>query len=299
MSGDDDEQGGSKDSPSQFDALFAAAEASIDRIKAQKLRDQLEDDFDDNGDEDFEPDEEKRRPARDEGGAQEREMPERAPTMPKQLSRPTRDNPPAPRRPKGPLRSQGAPSKPPPTEKKAAGDEALTAALIRARNELSALLEKQKVDHAREVSKMRERIEQLKGAQGSSRQRAERERNSAVDRDREKVLKTLLPVIDNLERALSANLDAMPDAAKPALESLTTGIDSVIRLAQSSLKQLGVEAFISLGEAFDPERHEAIRRESRTDVPDNTIVEEYHKGYLLNGRLLRAALVVVAQGGPT
>ena len=82
-----------------------------------------------------------------------------------------------------------------------------------------------------------------------------------------------------------------------ALEGLTTGIANVMRLAQSSLKQLGVEAFVSMGEPFDPERHEAIRRETRTDVADNTVVEEYHKGYHIEGRLLRPALVVVAQGG--
>jgi molecular chaperone GrpE len=107
----------------------------------------------------------------------------------------------------------------------------------------------------------------------------------------EQLLRELLPVVDNLERAIAS--------AKAArnVETVIEGVELTLKQFLELLGKFGIRPIISVGQPFDPSRHEAATRIEKTEVPDNTVVEEYRKGYLLHERVLRPAMVTVATGG--
>ncbi len=95
----------------------------------------------------------------------------------------------------------------------------------------------------------------------------------------------LLPVVDNLERAMVAAGDAV---------AVRQGVEMTLRQFGTVLGGAGVTAMTSLGQAFDPARHEAVARGPAADAAPGTVVEEYRKGYLLRDQVLRPAMVRVA-----
>lgn len=99
----------------------------------------------------------------------------------------------------------------------------------------------------------------------------------------------LLPVVDNLERALQAGRDGDP---------LKEGVAMVHRQFLDVLRQVGVEPIEAEGRPFDPRLHEAVAREETDRVPDGHVIEVYQRGYLYQGRTLRPALTKVAVGRP-
>jgi len=122
------------------------------------------------------------------------------------------------------------------------------------------------------------------------RRRAQREKEDLARFANENILKELLPVIDNLERALDhARQDGGND------ESLRQGVEMTLNLLVKSLDKFGVSPISAVGEPFDPARHEAMGQVESADQPANTVLHEMQKGYLLNGRLLRPALVMLAK----
>jgi len=103
------------------------------------------------------------------------------------------------------------------------------------------------------------------------------------------VVKSFLPILDNLERAL--------DSAKESSshEAIAKGVEMVARQFKDVLKKLGVEEIDALGKAFDPELHEAVMRaEAEEGVEDNTVVEVFQKGYKYKDRVIRHSMVKVA-----
>jgi molecular chaperone GrpE len=121
------------------------------------------------------------------------------------------------------------------------------------------------------------------------RKRASREKQEAIRFANEALVKDLLPVVDNLERAVMHAKGG--GNGKPLVE----GVEMVLRGFFDTLAKHGVVPIAAVGERFDPEKHEAMAQiESGTHEP-NTVVEEHHKGYLLRDRLLRPALVSIAK----
>jgi len=104
------------------------------------------------------------------------------------------------------------------------------------------------------------------------------------------LLKRLLDVADNFERALRA-----AEQAKD-YDKLVTGINAVYRQITEFLAREGVTAIEALDEPFDPNLHNAFLREETTEYPENTVLEELQRGYLLNGKVLRPAMVKVSTG---
>ena len=121
----------------------------------------------------------------------------------------------------------------------------------------------------------------------NQKKRAQREKDEAIKFGLERFLKELLPVADNLERAL-AHSDADDKA------SLVTGVKMVAKLLEDTLGKHGVKAFSGKGQPFDPRLHEAM---STVDVegPSGQVHEEFLRGYTLNDRLIRPALVAVTR----
>jgi molecular chaperone GrpE len=100
----------------------------------------------------------------------------------------------------------------------------------------------------------------------------------------------LLPVVDNLERAL-----AHASGDDPVVQ----GVRMVFKQLTDALQGHGVKSFSSAGQAFDPERHEAVAKQPSDAHPPGTILEEMQRGYVLHDRLLRPARVLVASEGST
>jgi molecular chaperone GrpE len=97
-------------------------------------------------------------------------------------------------------------------------------------------------------------------------------------------------VLDNLERAL---VSARAESANR--EAVADGIEMIVRLFRSTLDKAGVKPLEAAGQPFDPGLHQAIAQVETADGPENLVVEEVQKGYLLEGRVLRAAMVKVSR----
>ncbi len=119
--------------------------------------------------------------------------------------------------------------------------------------------------------------------------RAVKEREEAQKFGNERLLKDLIPVLDNLERAL---------AAAPEGDPLAKGVRLVLRGFEETLGRHGIKAFSALGQPFDPRLHEAVMQVAAGDQPPGTVVLEHGRGYLLNDRLVRPAMVGVAVTQP-
>ncbi|MCW4153569.1 nucleotide exchange factor GrpE [Halomonas sp. 18H] len=120
------------------------------------------------------------------------------------------------------------------------------------------------------------------------RRRAEQETEKARKFALEKFVKELLPVVDSLEKAL----DAMGEDAS---EVHREGVSMTLKLQLDVLNKFGVEVVDPAGEPFDPQYHEAVTMVPNAEMDPNSVMEVIQKGYLLNGRLVRPAMVVVSQ----
>ncbi|HEY6719128.1 MAG TPA: nucleotide exchange factor GrpE [Reyranella sp.] len=124
-------------------------------------------------------------------------------------------------------------------------------------------------------------------------QDVERERKFGIER----FARDILSVADNLGRALSVLPDDT-DAIDPALRNVIVGVQATQRELQSVLERHGITRIESLGRPFNAEFHQAMMEVEDPTVPAGTIVQELIPGYLIAGRLLRAAMVAVSKGGP-
>jgi molecular chaperone GrpE len=120
------------------------------------------------------------------------------------------------------------------------------------------------------------------------RKRVERERASMVQLVAGDVLETLLPIVDDFERALQAE-------AGPEAETYRKGVELIYRQLQDLLAKRGVKPVDTVGQAFDPRFHQAITYESRPGHAEGEVIEEVRRGYTLGDRLLRPAMVKVAK----
>lgn len=123
------------------------------------------------------------------------------------------------------------------------------------------------------------------------RRRAEREKENLLKFGNERVLSALIGVVDNFDLTVNALRSDNDDKVK----NIVKGIDMVRGQFLDILKQNGLTTVESLGKTFDPNFHEAVAQAPADGKKEDEIVQEYQKGYVLNGRLLRAAKVVVAK----
>ena len=103
------------------------------------------------------------------------------------------------------------------------------------------------------------------------------------------LLKEMLSVVDNLELAITSSQDGKT-AEKTLIEGLNLTLSEILRV----FEKFNVTPIAAKGKTFDPTYHEAVMREETDDYPENTVISEFQKGYLIHDRLLRPAMVVVA-----
>ncbi len=171
----------------------------------------------------------------------------------------------------------------------AAGDDA---AALKELEGLRAQLEFSQAKGRELMEKIRDTHEKMLRAVAdldNYKKRAQKEKEEIQKFGAERMLKDFLPVIDNLERALE-------HAGKNAdFESLRQGVGMTRKMFDDALGKHGIKGFSAVGQPFDPRLHEAMQQVETSDVPANHVVSEMVRGYTLNERLVRPALVVVAK----
>lgn len=136
----------------------------------------------------------------------------------------------------------------------------------------------------RDLKELRDRSLRTLADFDNFRKRASREREEAQRTARIELLREILPIVDNLERALEAGGSA---------EDLKAGVDLILKETEAFLKRHGVRKVTSVGERFDPAVHEAVSRHEDPEVAEPTVSEEFQAGYTINERLLRPSIVKV------
>ena len=119
--------------------------------------------------------------------------------------------------------------------------------------------------------------------------RIEKEKSDLRKYAGEGILREIIHTVDNLEMAITHASES--DQSK----SISEGIEIILKQLLKSLERFGVKSFISIGEMFDPNRHEAVVQMESEEHEPNTIIAESQKGYFLHDRLLRPALVTVTR----
>ena len=136
-----------------------------------------------------------------------------------------------------------------------------------------------------EKQELQDRVLRTRAEFDNFRRRVDREKSEILDYASMDTSKALLPVIDDLERALQVECSD---------REFAKGMELVVGRLVESLKKLGLEPVESVGMKFDPNLHHAIERVETKEAEDQTILAEFQKGYNFKGRLLRPALVKVA-----
>jgi len=144
--------------------------------------------------------------------------------------------------------------------------------------ELLALIEKEKNTTLRAIADLH-----------NYRKRAEEEKKRIIASANERLIKDLLPLVDDFDRSLVAAKQTQ------SYEMLVDGVEAVVRKIADTLAKEGVQPIPSVGEQFNPDYHDAVMVEEGSDHPDESIVEEFRRGYTMNDRVIRPALVKVAK----
>jgi molecular chaperone GrpE len=124
---------------------------------------------------------------------------------------------------------------------------------------------------------------------------SQRDQRDQIKFGNEQLLKELLVVVDNLDRAIKSAKDAKDHGGNDAL---IQGVELTLKQFLAVLTRFGVSPVESMGKPFDPATQQAVAQVESATVPEHAVVEEFQKGYLLHDRILRAAMVSVSKGVP-
>jgi molecular chaperone GrpE len=151
-----------------------------------------------------------------------------------------------------------------------------------------AALQEQLAQQHQQTQEYLDHLQRLQAEFNNYRRRVSQEKLQATSRGKEDVLRALLPILANLRLALQ---HAQEDA-----QAIRQGVQMIWQQFEGFLRDQGVERISTVGQPFDPAKHEALSTAPATaEVPANTIVSEVNSGYTFDGRLLRPAQVVVAR----
>lgn len=144
-----------------------------------------------------------------------------------------------------------------------------------------------------QVQEFQEQMLRSQAEMQNVRRRAEIDVEKAHKFALEKFVKELLPVADSLEKAVESTEGH--EESGELVASIREGVEMTLNLFMSSLKKFNVEQLNPVGEPFDPQQHEAMSMVPAPDAEPNSVVAVVQKGYLLNGRVVRPAMVMVAK----
>jgi len=152
-------------------------------------------------------------------------------------------------------------------------------------------LDKARQENERKAAEYFDKLQRLQADMENLQKITKRQIETITNQASRDLTLKLLPILDALRQAgdFARRNEPLPH------EEIAVGLDLLHRQLLDALKAVGVEEITSVGQPLDPERHEVVNSIEREDTPENTIVEEVRKGYTLNGKVLRTALVVVAK----
>ncbi len=156
-------------------------------------------------------------------------------------------------------------------------------------------LEKELAEALEEAAELKDKMLRVAADYENYKKRIERERQQTLKYAGEQILREMLPVVDNLERAVSSGVADGVEVEKN-LEGLREGVELTLKSLNSSLEKFEVKPIESVGQPFDPNRQEAMTMEHSEEVPANHVITEFERGYYYKDRLLRAAKVIVSSG---
>src|ERR1700688_42542 len=145
----------------------------------------------------------------------------------------------------------------------------------------------------KEIAELKDKYLRTLAESENARKRIRQQSEESIRIQREAILRDLLPIIDNLERALAAARNGTDT------RTIVDGVEMTVRALIDFLRAQGVTPLQSVGQSFDPNRHEAVDHVASEAHPPNTVVDEFHRGYLIGERVLRPARVSVAKGNGT
>ena len=146
-------------------------------------------------------------------------------------------------------------------------------------------------DLERQLAEQKDRMLRAMAEADNIRRRAQRDAEDRVRYANEALVRELIPILDNFDRALASA------RAAGGADTVVQGVELIQRELLRTLERAGVTRYSAVGQPFDPTRHEAIARVVSVDAAPDTVLSETAPGYLLQGRVLRPALVAVA-GAP-
>ncbi len=155
--------------------------------------------------------------------------------------------------------------------------------------------EKELAEALDESADLKDKMLRVAADNENFKKRMERERIQTMKYAGEQILREMLPVVDNLERAISSGAVEGVETEKK-LTALQEGVELTLKSLKNSLEKFEVKTIESVGEPFDPNRQEAMTMEPSEEVPANHVINEFEKGYFYKDRLLRAAKVIVSSG---
>jgi len=141
-----------------------------------------------------------------------------------------------------------------------------------------------------ELGQARDMMLRLAAELDNYKKRSMRERESLIKYAAQGIIQELIPILDNFERAIESASQSKD------FNSLIKGVEMIFRQMYDALERKGVSKINALGETFDPNVHEAIAQVASDECPENTVVEELQKGYMLHDRVIRPSRVAVSCG---
>lgn len=147
----------------------------------------------------------------------------------------------------------------------------------------------------KQVSALKDQVIRERAENDNLRKRQERELQSAHKFATERLIKDLIPVLDSLTLGVDAARNNENNSE--AIEQFIEGSEMTLKLLRETLAKHGIEELNPEGEKFNPELHEAVTALPNNDVAPNTVLHVAQKGYTLNGRVIRAAQVIIAKAG--
>lgn len=161
--------------------------------------------------------------------------------------------------------------------------------------ELERDIEKELEDAQNEIVDLRDKMLRAAAENENFKKRVERDRLASLKYAGETIFREILPVVDNLERAIDQGVVEGADAEKN-LVALLEGVQLTLKSVVATLAKFEVKPIESVGEPFDPKHQEALTMAESDSIPANHVLTEFEKGYYYKDKLLRAAKVVVSSG---
>jgi len=123
------------------------------------------------------------------------------------------------------------------------------------------------------------------------RKRVRKEKEEIIERANERLMLELIPILDNFERGMEAAKNS------EEFDSLYKGIELIYKGFKEIVEREGLQSFTAIGDKFDPSKHEAVSLIETEEHSPDIVLDEIYKGYMLNGKLIRPAKVIVSKGG--